>query len=47
MLPAQPVPAQMPNMTTSTPVGARVNMRANKGQTSKYDDFVQQITLKP
>jgi hypothetical protein len=22
-------------------------MRTNKGQTSKYDDFVQQITLKP
>ena len=36
----------MPNMTTYTPVGARVSMRANKRQTSKYDDFVQQITLK-
>ena len=47
MLPAQPVPAQMPNMTMSTPVGTRVSMRANKGQTSKYDDFLQQITLKP
>ena len=31
----------------STPVGTRVSMRANKGQTSKYDDFVQQITLMP
>jgi hypothetical protein len=47
MLPAQPVPAQMPNMTVSTPVGTRVSMRANKGQTSTYDDFLQQITLKP
>jgi hypothetical protein len=37
----------MPNMTMSTPVGTRVSMRANKGQTSKYDDFVQQITLMP
>ena len=30
----------------STPVGNRVSIRATKGQTSKYDDFVQQITLK-
>jgi hypothetical protein len=37
----------MPNMTMSTPVGTRVSMRANKGQTSKYDDFVQPITVKP
>jgi hypothetical protein len=22
-------------------------MRANKGQTSKYDDFMQEITLRP
>ena len=28
-------------------VCTRISMRANKGQTSKYDDFVQQITLKP
>ena len=31
----------------SSPVGTRVSMRATKGQTSKYDDFVQQITLRP
>ena len=43
MLLAQPVPAQMSNMTMSTPVGTRVSMRANKGQSSMYDDFVQQI----
>ena len=35
------------NMTMFTPVGTRVSMRANKGQTSKNDDFVQQITLNP
>ena len=35
-----------------TPVGTRVSTRANKGKTSKYDDFVryddivQQITAK-
>ena len=31
----------------SMPVGARVSVMTNKGHTSKYDDFVQQITLKP
>ena len=31
----------------SPPVGTRFSMRATKGQTTKYDDFVQQITLKP
>jgi hypothetical protein len=35
------------NTTMSSPVGTRVSMRATKGQTSKYDDFVQQITLSP
>ena len=29
------------------PVITRVSARANKGQTSRYDDFVQQITLAP
>jgi hypothetical protein len=56
MFHAQPVAAQMPNMTMTPPastitmappVGARVSMRATKGQTNRYDDFVQQITLKP
>ena len=46
MAQAQPVPAHGPNTTMSTPVGNRVSIRATKGQTSKYDDFVQQITLK-
>ena len=46
MAQAQPVPAHRPNTTMSTPVGNRVSIRATKGQTSKYDDFVQQITLK-
>ena len=35
------------NITMSPPAGTRVSMRATKGQTTKYDDFVQQITLKP
>ena len=49
MLPTQPAPApaQMPNMPMTMPVGTRVSMRVNKGQTSKNNDFVQQITLKP
>ena len=29
------------------PVNTRTSARANKGQTSRYDDFVQQITLAP
>ena len=29
-----------------TPVSPRVSSRANKGKTSRYDDFVQQITAK-
>ena len=29
------------------PVSTRASARANKGQTSRYDDFVQQITLAP
>ena len=29
-----------------TPVSPRVSARANKGKTSRYDDFVQQITAK-
>jgi hypothetical protein len=53
---AQPVAPQMGNFTMSPPVGnitmsppagTRVSMRSTKGQTTKYDDFVQQITLKP
>ena len=49
-----PVAAQMPiitmtqpvsNMTMSPPVGTRVSMRSTN--TNKYDDFVQQITLRP
>ena len=36
------------NITMSPPVGTRISMRrATKGQTSRYDDFVQQISLKP
>ena len=35
------------NITMSPPVGTRVSMRATKGQTNRYDDFVQQISLKP
>ena len=51
-----PVAAQMPsitmpppvsNMTMSPPVGTRVSMRSTKVQTNKYNDFVQQITLRP
>jgi hypothetical protein len=34
-------------VTMAPPVGARVSMRATKGQTNRYDDFVQQINLKP
>ena len=52
MFQAQPVPniTMTPTVGTITmapPVGARVSMRATKGQTNRYDDFVQQITLKP
>jgi hypothetical protein len=31
----------------SPPVGTRVSMRATKRQTNRYDDFVQQISLRP
>jgi hypothetical protein len=31
----------------SSPVGTRVSMRATKGQTNRYDDFVQPINFKP
>ena len=34
-------------MPVSMPVGTRVSMRANKWQTSKYSDFMQQMILKP
>ena len=56
MFQTQPVAAPMPsitmtppvsNITMSLPVGTRVSMRSTNGQTNKYDDFVQQITLKP
>ena len=49
--PSQPV--QVPVLTRTPPrpmqipVGTRVSNRANKGQTSKYDDFVQHINLAP
>ena len=39
MLPATIVPVQPPQMT-------RVSARSNKGQTTRYNDFVQQINLK-
>ena len=50
MLNIQPVPAiptQMPSMPMTMPVSTRVSSRIIKGQTSKYDDFAQQIALKP
>ena len=50
MLPATIVPAQppqMPNMAVGMPVRTRVSARSNKGQTTRYDDFVQQINLRP
>ena len=34
------------NITMSPPVATMISMRATNGQTTKYDDFVQQITLK-
>ena len=37
----------MANIMMSPPVGTMISMRATKGQTTKYDDFVQQVTLKP
>ena len=42
------VPAMMmPNMSMSTPAYTRQSSRVNKGQTTRYDDFVQQVTIKP
>ena len=49
--PSQPM--QVPVLTippprpTQVPVSTRVSTRANKGQTSKYEDFVQHINLMP
>ena len=37
----------MPNMSMSTPAYTRQSSRVNKGQTTRYDDFVQQVTIKP
>ena len=45
ILPAQPT--QMPSMPVGRPVSTRVSARATKGQTTRYDDFVLQITLSP
>ena len=50
MLPATLVPVQ-PQQMTSTPAGmpvsTRVSARTTKGQTTRYDDYVQQINLRP
>ena len=35
----------VPSMTTLSSI--RVSSRSNKGQTSKYDEFVQQLTIEP
>ena len=45
--PIQAAPASPPQIPMQIPVSTRVSARANKGQTSKYDDYVQQITLAP
>ena len=42
----QPAPVSPPQVPVHTPVSPRVSSRANKGKTSRYDDFVQQITAK-
>ena len=42
----QPAPVSPPQVPVHTSVSPRVSARANKGKTSRYDDFVQQITTK-
>lgn len=49
MTPTQPVP-DTPTLNQEpvvVPVSTRVSARSNKGMTRRYDDFVQQISLKP
>ena len=41
----QPSMVHVPSMTTLSSI--RVSSRSNKGQTSKYDEFVQQLTIEP
>ena len=38
-------PTQMANIPM--PTSRRVSTRPNKGQTSKYDDFVEQLNIEP
>ena len=45
--PIQAVPASPTQVPMQMPVNTRTSTRANKGKTSRYDDFVQQITLTP
>ena len=40
-----PAPTQMASIPM--PTSRRVSTRPNKGQTSKYDDFVEQLNLEP
>ena len=46
-IPGIPMPPLSSSMTMSPPVGTKVSMRSTKGQTNRYDDFVQQLTLRP
>ena len=49
MTPTQPVP-DTPTLNQEpvvVPMSTRVSARSNKGMTRRYDDFVQQISLKP